>query len=129
MTRPYSILVVSTSLNTGGAQRVASTLLSHLDRSAYSPSLAVLRNDIGYMLHEGATVHDLLYRNAGCVIRAVRRLRQTIECTRPDLILSNLAATNLVTGWALQRRRHRPIWIARIGNSPKLHDGVWRSML
>jgi glycosyltransferase involved in cell wall biosynthesis len=127
--RPVNLLVISTTLNTGGAQRFASTLLSHLDRSRIQPSLCLLRDDIGYPIPDDVAVTALAYRRPWHFLGTVRRLREHIETTRPDVILSNIAATNLVAGLALMRCRHRPRWIARIGNSPSRHDGLIRSLI
>lgn len=120
--KPISLLVVSTSLNSGGAERFTSTLLGHLDRSLVQPSLALLRDDIGYPLKKSVKFHHLHYDRATHLPRAVRNLRRVVEQTRPDIVLSNITATNLVTGLALRRIRHRPIWLARIGNAPSHHD-------
>lgn len=120
--KPISLLVVSTSLNSGGAERFTSTLLAHLDRNLVQTSLALLRDDVGYPLQKAVKVHQLHYNRAAHLPRAVRNLRRVVEQTRPDVVLSNITATNLVTGLALRRVCHRPVWLARIGNTPRYHD-------
>ena len=129
MTRPISLLVVSTSLNTGGAQRFTSTLLTHLDRALVRPSLALLRDDIGFSLPGDVPLHQLQYRRGWHVFSAAGRLRRVIDETRPDILLSNTTATNLVTGLALRSCHHQPYWIARVGTCPRRHDSVVRSSL
>lgn len=127
--RPLSVLMVSTTLNTGGAQRFTSTLLTHLDRERFAPSLALLRPDIGYPLPDDVEVHTLGYRGCWDFIRTAGRLRRVIEQTRPDVVLSNITATNLVTGSALRWSRHQPRWIARIGTNPARHDNIVRRLV
>lgn len=129
MTRPLSLLVVSTSLNTGGAQRFTSTLLTHLDREVVRPSLALLRDDIGFKLPTDVPIHQLEYRRGWHLFDAAGRLRRLIEKSRPEMILSNITATNLVTGLALRSCVHQPQWIARVGNNPGFHDTFVRASL
>jgi len=124
--KPISLLVVSTSLNSGGAERFTSTLLGRLDRTLVQPSLALLRDDIGYPIRADVKVQQLRYGCAAHLPRAVRNLRRVVEQTRPDIVLSNITATNLVTGLALRRVRRRPVWLARIGNAPRYHDTLAR---
>jgi glycosyltransferase involved in cell wall biosynthesis len=127
--RPVSVLFVSTTLDTGGAQRFTSTLLGHLDRQRFRPALCLLRREIGYPLPEDVGLHCFGYHRPWHIPSTVRRLRRLIEASRPDLVLSNIAATNLVTGMALRRCAHQPAWIARIGNDPSRHDRPIRSSL
>ncbi|MCA9071982.1 MAG: glycosyltransferase [Planctomycetaceae bacterium] len=123
-----SLLVVSTTLNTGGAQRFTSTLLQHLDRNQFSVELALLRDDIGYSLPEDVPVHLLGYRGLWELFRAAGKLRTVIEQTRPDVVLSNITATNLFVGLALNSTQYRPRWMARIGNNPRSHDSWLRKL-
>lgn len=126
---PVNLLVVSTTLNTGGAQRFVSTLLGHLDRNRIQPSLCLLRDDVGFRIPDDVAVTVLNYRKPWHLPDTIRRLREHIELTQPDVILSNITATNLVTGLALRHSPHRPRWIARIGNSPARHDGPVRTLI
>ncbi len=119
---PVRLLLLSTTLNTGGAQRFASTLLVHLDRARFKPSLGLLREDIGYPLPDDVPCAVLDYHRPWHLFRATRRLRALIENRRPDVVLGNGAAVNIVAGLALRRCRARPAWIARIDNNPRYHD-------
>ena len=123
------VLIVSTSLNSGGAERVTSTLLSHLDRKRFRPELALLRNDIGYQLPSDVPVHQLGYTGLATILKSASRLRQLINELQPEAVISNIAATNLITGIALRSVKHAPPWIARIGNSPVRHDGWVRYLV
>jgi glycosyltransferase involved in cell wall biosynthesis len=120
--RPLHVLIVSTTLSRGGAQRVTSTLLEHFDRTKIQPSLCLLRHDIGFPMPDDVTVHHLGYRGTLDFMTAAGRLANLIAREQPDLVLSNVNATNLLTGWALRDPALTLPWVARIGNSPRLHD-------
>ncbi|MEM7317318.1 MAG: glycosyltransferase, partial [Planctomycetota bacterium] len=124
-----SVLVVSTTLSTGGAQRFTSTLLQHLDRGQFTPSLALLRPQIEYLLPDDVAVHHLNYRGVTTFFRATRNLREVIDREKPDIVLSNITATNLIAGFALRSAQHRPRWIARVGSNTLMHDGRVRLFL
>lgn len=88
------VLFLIPSLIPGGAQRVFSTLLRHLDRSRFELHLAVLQATGAYMtdVPEDVVVHDLgvsRIRYAGpAIIRTTRKLR-------PQAVLSTLVYLNL----------------------------------
>lgn len=126
---PAGLLVVSVSLSRGGAQRFVSTLLVHLNRSRIRPSLALLRDDIGYPLPADVPVTLLGYQNRWMFGRAVKSLSRRIASARPEVVLSNGAATSIVTGLALSRSSHQPAWIARIDNNPRFHDRHLRGLI
>jgi glycosyltransferase involved in cell wall biosynthesis len=113
---------VCNSWTGGGAERVTSTMLQHLDRSRLRPSLCLLRTDIRYPLPEDVPVHHLGYRGVASIFSAARRLRRLVESRRPGAIVSTVNANALLTGLALRRSGHHPTWIARIGNEPRRHD-------
>ncbi len=123
------VLHVSTTLNTGGAQRVTSTLLRHLSRQVVSSRLCLVRNDIGFDVPGDVSVHCLDHRRPWDWPRTVFRLRRLIEDTAPDVVLSNVSATSLLTGLALLSCRRQPVWIVRIAGSPAHHDGLIRTLI
>jgi glycosyltransferase involved in cell wall biosynthesis len=88
-----------------------------------------LRDDVGFDIPDDVTVTAFDYHRPWHLPRTVSKLRALIEETRPDVVVSNITATNIVTGMALARCQHRPAWVARIGNDPKRHDGPIRSSL
>jgi glycosyltransferase involved in cell wall biosynthesis len=112
------ILVVSTTLSQGGAERFASVLITHLNRKIFDPQLCVLRKKIDYHLPKDIPLVTLEKNKPWHLWRAAQRLRATIERNRPHIILSTISNTNLITGMALSGSRIRPLWIARIGNFP-----------
>src|SRR4051812_36191861 len=93
-----SVLIVSTTLNTGGAQRFVSTLLTHLDRSVVLPSLCLLRRDIGFPLPDDVPLHILDWQSPLGFPSMVRKLRRLIDELEPDVLLSNITATNVACG-------------------------------
>jgi glycosyltransferase involved in cell wall biosynthesis len=123
---PISVLLVSATLNEGGGQRFTSTVVEHFDRTLVLPTLCLQKGDIGFHLPADVPVRVLGYQRPWHLPLAVRRLRTLIEELRPDVVLSNLSATGLLTGLALRRSRHQPAWVARIGGSPKHHDNGLR---
>jgi glycosyltransferase involved in cell wall biosynthesis len=123
------LLMLSIKLNKGGAERFASTLLVHLDRAGFKPSLCLLRKDVGYPLPDDVPYGVLEYHKPIHFFRAVRGLRGLIEQLQPDVVLSNGAATGMVTGMALRRCRADPAWIARIDNNPRYHDTGLRKFI
>ncbi len=126
---PISILVVSGSLNKGGAERFVSTLLQHFDRTRFRPALCLMHDDVGFPLPGDVALHVLDYGWKWHVPRTVLRLRRLIDQTRPDVLLSNLQATNLICGMALRGSAHQPAWVARVASNPKKADGRLGSFL
>ena len=129
MPEPIHVLVVSTTLNHGGAQRFVSTLLRHLDRAVIRPSLCLLRDDIGYPLPDDVKVYPFSYHRPWHFPRTVQQLRTVIDTVRPDVVLSNVNSTSLVCGVALRRCHHQPVWVARIGSDPAQRDTLLRAAI
>ncbi len=123
---PVRLLVVSPSMARGGAQRFGATLLAKLNRSRFSPELALLRNEIQFDLPADVPVYPLGYRGALTGPLAIRNLARLLDRTRPDVILSTLSTSSIMTGWALKYCHHRPVWVARIGNNPRFQDSFVR---
>lgn len=126
---PLDVWFVSTTLDQGGAQRVTSTLLQHLDRDLLRPTLCLLRDQVGFPLPGNVPVHRLGYSGLRSFPAAAWRLARLIDRHRPDLVCSTVNANNLLAGVALRATRHRPCWVARFGNAPSLHDGRLRRVV
>lgn len=120
---------MSTTLSTGGAQRFVSTLLVHLDRAKFTPSLCLMRRDIAYPLPDDVPCEVLEYFGPVHLPRAVISLRRSIARRMPDVVLTNGAATAIVTGPAIFGLNARPRWIARIDNNPVYHDTFIRKLI
>ncbi|HEY6968214.1 MAG TPA: glycosyltransferase [Candidatus Angelobacter sp.] len=88
------ILLLASALQEGGAQRVYSILLRHLDRNAFEPHVALLRAQGTYVedLPKDVTVHDLC---ASRIRYSVPRIVKLIRKLRPKAVMSTMLATNL----------------------------------
>jgi len=134
-TSPVKLMVVSSSLGEGGAQRVTSTLLTHLDRARFAPSLSVFKPTVTFPLPDDVPLHvlgaprsvplaELARTRPWLIADLLRALRRRVELDRPDVILSNIDQVNSVTATALTGLRPRPRWIARVGTDPAHQVGV-----
>lgn len=128
MTVRKRLLVVSYSLTQGGAERFTSNLLLDLDPARFEPQVCLLRNEITYPLPAAVPVHVLDKTRPWHMVRTVLRLRRLIEDQHPDVVLSTIAYASRITGTALSLARHRPAWLARIGNDPNREHQLWKRM-
>ena len=135
--RPIRVLLLLTSLHGGGAERVAVQLHNQLDRKRFDVRTGLLRAAGPYLdqidaervmiasdgerrfNYEGP--NRAQYAPAkliGAIQGAPLAYRQMIAQFRPDVVMSFLKGTNLLTWLALMNsRHHRPRWIAREGNN------------
>jgi glycosyltransferase involved in cell wall biosynthesis len=93
------LLVVSQSLGAGGAERVITILLRHLDRDRFRPSLALF-DVAGPFLADvppDVPVHAVTDGRAGNPVAVAAGLRRIVRSTRPSVILSVLKHANLMT--------------------------------
>ena len=135
--RQVRVLLLLSSLHGGGAERVAVHLLNRLDPARFHVHMGLLRAAGPYLgevdpaqllvAPDGEHLFDFdgsnraqfrltkLLRGA---LAAPRAFRAMIEQTRPDVVLSFLKGTNLITWRALAGiAMPRPRWIAREGNN------------
>ena len=103
------VLVVSTALICGGAERLAWLILKHLDRERFEPVLVVLSGfDDSYPEPEGI---DVIYLNKGNFLdlpRIVWRLSRVYEEEQPDVVLSMVDYANLVSVLSKKISRAKP---------------------
>ena len=92
--RRARILFLLPSLTGGGAQRVFSTLLQHLDRGQFELHLGLLKVKGPYLeeIPDDVAVHDLKSSRVRFALPSVLRLAWKIK---PDALLSTLAHLNL----------------------------------
>lgn len=92
-----SVLLVSSTLGGGGAERVFATLLAHLDRSRFRPALALVRKTGGYLadVPGDVPIHDLGCRTHKTV---APKLVSLIHRLRPDAVLCTHSHVNLILG-------------------------------
>jgi glycosyltransferase involved in cell wall biosynthesis len=135
--RPARILLLLTSLHGGGAERVAVHLLRHLDTARFDVRMGLLRASGPYLdlvdatrllVASGGDAHFdfdgpnraqyAAGRLLGAATRAPLAYRRMIAAHRPDVVMSFLKGTNLLTWLALTGLgQSRPRWIAREGNN------------
>jgi glycosyltransferase involved in cell wall biosynthesis len=135
--RPLRVLMLLTSLHGGGAERVAVQLHNKLDAQRFDVRTGLLRAAGPYLDQiepdrvlvapdgerrfnfEGP--NDAQYAPAkliGAIQRAPGAYRRMIAEFRPDVVISFLKGTNLLTWLALMNLgAQRPRWIAREGNN------------
>lgn len=88
------VLFVSTNLVGGGTERVVSYLLRYLDRSRFTPGLALFESKIEYPLPEDLPIFVLGKRNWSDYLRLVWRLSGLYREWEPDIVLSFLPYPN-----------------------------------
>lgn len=135
--RPLRVLLLLTSLHGGGAERVAVQLHNQLDRRRFDVRTGLLRAAGPYLdqidadrlliaedgerrfNYEGPNSAQYTpAKLAGAILGAPRAYRRMIEDFRPDVVMSFLKGTNLLTWLALMNLgSRRPKWIAREGNN------------
>lgn len=136
--RPLKVLLLLSSLNGGGAERVAVHLLNGLDPQRIDARMGLLRKAGPYVDHIADEGRLLVARNGeahfnydgpnsdqyapgkliSSAVRAPLAFREMIRQTRPDMVMSFLKGTNLLAWVSLMGMgRDRPRWIAREGNN------------
>ncbi len=136
---PLRVLLLLSSLHDGGAERVAVHLLNRLDTSRFDVRMGLLRAAGPWLdhvtperrgnireAHKGGRRFVFEGTNAsfyrpdrliGAAVRAPAAFRTMIAEFRPDVVMSFLKGTTLLTWLALQRTTPRPRWIVREGNN------------
>ncbi|MEO2030932.1 MAG: glycosyltransferase [Planctomycetaceae bacterium] len=112
-------MFVSGTLSGGGAERFVSTLLQHLGRDRVQPSLCLFRDEIAYPLAGDVEVSILGHQGPLSAWRSVRRLSETIDRVRPDIVVSVMDYLGMFVGEALRTCRSQPVWVARTSNNPE----------
>jgi glycosyltransferase involved in cell wall biosynthesis len=121
--RPLSVLFAIPSLAGGGAERVAATLLRHLDRERFAPALAAatLSGPLLADLPPDIPLHDLGSARAS---RAMPGLVALVRKTRPQVLFSTLGHLNLLVMLAKPFLGPRPpALVARETNIPSINLG------
>ena len=103
MAKKIKIILIISSLGHGGAQRVITYIASHLKREKYDISL-ILYEKKGSLLHELSDhihIYDFKKQTPWDFIRLILSTRKVIRESNPDIVMSFLFYTNIVTGLAL----------------------------
>ena len=95
MNRPRRVMIFRPSLGEGGADRVTTTLLRHLDRARFTPSLALMRRTGPFLsdLPPDVEVHEV---GAARLATSVPRLTRLLLREKPDVLFSTSTAGNIV---------------------------------
>lgn len=127
--RRTRVLFVISDLSGGGAERVVSTYLRHLDRNRFEPGLCLWRPVFAYEVPGDVpqwTVHKWRPWDAPA---ATWRTGRVLRRFAPDIVFSHLEFPNLLTGAALRLSRSRAAWIPCIHNNPRRQHRPWRPAL
>jgi glycosyltransferase involved in cell wall biosynthesis len=113
-----SILFIITGLNTGGAEVMLYKLLSHMDRSRFSPVVVSLREDGPFaqkIRSLGIEVISLDVLSLGHAFRGLRQLRKEVSARDIQIIQGWMSHGNLtaVLVRMMSRRRIPVLWGVR----------------
>lgn len=133
----HRILLLLSSLNGGGAERTAVMIANKLDRSIFDVRIGLLRGAGEWMEQvdpaqlmiapEGERYfnyeanNNKLYRPDKVlpgITKAPKAFRAMMDEFKPDVVMSFLKGTNLITWKAMRGMgENRPAWIVRDGNN------------
>jgi len=113
------ILFFLPNLNGGGAERVTINIMRMLDKNLFDVHLAMIRLDgpAFEYLPKDIIMHDL---NVSRTLFSIYKLRQKIVELKPDMVYSTLIRSHIYLDMILTGLRHKPVFICRSPNSPKL---------
>jgi N-acetylgalactosamine-N,N'-diacetylbacillosaminyl-diphospho-undecaprenol 4-alpha-N-acetylgalactosaminyltransferase len=122
---PLRALFVINSLAGGGAERVFTTLVDRLSRSAgqFAITVALLDNETeeAYRLPAGVRVARLDTR--GSLLRSVIRTRKLVRQLRPDVTLSFLSRANVAAILAMRSSGGAAVISERVNTTAHLKTG------
>ena len=112
--KPARLFMVRPTLDTGGADRVTLTLLQHLDRALFAPTLVLIRRR-GALLAEVPADVEVIALDAGGIFSAARPLRRLIRKRAPHIVFSTSSGTNITAALATPRPGPRLVLSERSG--------------
>jgi glycosyltransferase involved in cell wall biosynthesis len=97
--KPIRVFFVLPVMKGGGAEKVASVLLNHIDRDRFVLTLVLFNKTGEYLRNVPADVEivDLEKRNKFGFFALILRLRRLIRKRRPDIVMSSLYYPNIIT--------------------------------
>ncbi len=98
---PASLLIVIPSLQGGGAERVVTTLVRHLDRTRFSPAIALLDGRHAVFATDIPTDVPVIDLGTRRVRHSLPALVRLIRSRQPDVVMSVIGVLNI--GLALVR--------------------------
>jgi glycosyltransferase involved in cell wall biosynthesis len=119
MTGAVRLLLTIPDLSGGGAEREMVNLARALPRERFEVHLLLHRAVFDHPLPEDVTLHYAPRTQPWHTPSTIRSIRGTIDALEPDLVFSQLHYSNLLTGSALARSRHRARWVCRHTGDPR----------
>ncbi|MBP5162477.1 MAG: glycosyltransferase family 4 protein [Spirochaetales bacterium] len=128
-----SIMFMIPSMIRGGAERVVSILANDYASRGWKVSiLMLLHSHIGYELDKSIDVIDISDDSKSVALMypfLIRRVRKTVNAVRPDIIVSFMANTCLISGPACRHSDARFVVSERIDPTQDKRNIIVRSML
>jgi glycosyltransferase involved in cell wall biosynthesis len=103
----------------GGTERVFVHLLRALPRDRFDIHLGLWRALSDYEVPGDIPVRVIHKSRPWHFPRVITQTRDLVDRLQPDVVFSALAYTNLLTGCAINRARHHPRWVCRLGGAPQ----------
>jgi len=117
MIKKNKILLIISSLRQGGAERVFTYIASYLDKKKYEITLILYEEKGPYLadLPGHIKIYDFQKQNSWDLFKLIFRTRRVIANVKPDMVLSFLFYTNIVTGLAVLflKRKFKNIFLER----------------
>lgn len=115
-----TVLFLLPSMAGGGSERVCATLMSHLDRTRWQPSLVLLERSGPFL---DLIPKDVAVKNIGVgrARKALPALVRTIRAQRPDLVFTTMAHMNLLLALARPFLPRQTALVARESNTASVN--------
>lgn len=107
------VLILLPTLNGGGAERIVVTLLRHLDRKRFRPTLAVVDLRNANFLSDVPGDVEVVNLDCSRVLHALPRILRLLWSRRPDVVFSTLGHLNLAIATLRPFMPPAPTYIAR----------------
>lgn len=130
------ILFIVPSMRGGGAERVISTLLQHIDKNKFDLNLALITKE-GKFLDDIPTYVNLIDLDAKRVRNSIFKIIKVINSLKPDIVFSTLGHLNLLISIIRPFLSKKIVFIGRESNTvsvinkqskyPKLFDFLYKN--
>ena len=93
MKKKISIIFILPDLETGGAERIVTTIANHLDREKFEPKILLLRKEGGYLdfLKEDVEIIDI---KTPRIRNSLMPILKEIRKRKPDIVFSGFGEVN-----------------------------------
>jgi glycosyltransferase involved in cell wall biosynthesis len=132
--KKIKLMMIVSSLNGGGSERVMSTLANHIDRDRFEVSLVLLRKE-GIFLKDLKDDIKLIDLKVKKTRYAIVKLYQVIKTQKPDVVFSTMGTLNVTIGLLIPlfknirfiaRESSIPSMNRKVGKYVALHDFLYR---